>query len=121
MLRRKGSRPEAENALMVGDFPARTDDARSARASDVEDATVQRARRRVWRLVHEQMNGRDALGSTAAKPRSQGERKRERILIDQANMLVRRYLCTVFFWAEIEIVRQSVVSFFWNEEAIRTL
>ena len=59
MLRRKGSRPEAENALMVGDFPARTDDARSAGASDVEDATVQRARWRVWRLVHEPMNGRD--------------------------------------------------------------
>ena len=88
MLGKKGQ-ADAENALVVGDFPARTDDARSARASDVEDASVQRTRRRVWRLVHEQMNGRDALGSTAAKPRSQGERKRERILIDQANMLVR--------------------------------
>ena len=51
--------PDAENAPVVGDFPARTDDARSARASDVEDATVQRARWRVWRLVHEPMNGRD--------------------------------------------------------------
>ena len=69
--------PDAENAPVVGDFPARTDDARSARASDVEDATVQRTRRRVWRLVHEQMNVRDALGSTAAKPRSEGERWRE--------------------------------------------
>jgi len=72
--------PDAENAPVVGDFPARTDDARSARASDVEDATVPRARRRVWRLVHEQMNGRDALGSAAAKPRSQfarGEKARK--------------------------------------------
>ena len=61
MLGKKGQ-ADAENALVVGDFPARTDDARSARASDVEDATVQRTRRRVWRLVHEQMNVRDALG-----------------------------------------------------------
>ena len=40
----KKGQEEAENAPVVGDFPARTDDARSARASDVEDATVQRAR-----------------------------------------------------------------------------
>ena len=34
---------------------------------------------------------------------SQGERKRERILIDQANMLVRRYLCTVFFGRRLRL------------------
>ena len=106
--------PEAENALVVGDFRhAPTTHGLHERATlRTPRFNAREARRRVWRLLHEQMNGRDALGSTAAKPRSQGERKRERILIDQANMLVRRYLCTVFFGRRLRLCVSRWSAFF---------